>query len=135
VSIIDPGLNTQNLILLYTLPDRPTLLAVSKSINLLHTERRTFPAKPPSGAPSSKNLTLVLLHDLLFSREAKIQASDKWPPKAALMRHATRVKAELVKLQVRKGLGKKEELERDGGSVAGEGPWRRICSRLAARKI
>lgn len=61
---------------------------------------------------------LVLLQDLLFSKEGKVQASDKWPPKAAIMRHRTRMKAELVKLQIKRGLSSKEELERSGGDVA-----------------
>jgi putative methyltransferase len=57
---------------------------------------------------------------LLFSKEGKVQASDKWPPKAAILRHGTRLKAELVKLQIKRGLSSKEELERSGGDVASE---------------
>jgi putative methyltransferase len=60
------------------------------------------------------------LQDLLFSKEGKVQASDKWPPKAAILRHGTRLKAELVKLQIKRGLSSKEELERSGGDVASE---------------
>ncbi|KAJ9102469.1 hypothetical protein QFC21_002869 [Naganishia friedmannii] len=97
---------------------RPILQPLSDSLKLLDVERKIFPQKVPTGAPSSKNLLLVLLHDLLFSKDAKIQASDKWPPKMAVMRHATRLKAELVKLQIKKGLTNKESFEMEGGNIA-----------------
>ncbi|KAJ9121711.1 hypothetical protein QFC22_002331 [Naganishia vaughanmartiniae] len=97
---------------------RPILQPLSESLKLLDVERKIFPQKVPAGAPSSKNLLLVLLHDLLFSKDAKIQASDKWPPKMAVMRHATRLKAELVKLQIKKGLSNKESFEMEGGNIA-----------------
>ncbi len=103
-----------------TLKYRPVLLSLANALNLLHLERRTFPAKPPAGTPASQSLLLVLLHDLLFSGQGKIHASDKWPPKAAVMRHGTRLKAELVKIMVKKGAAKKEELGREGGEAAGE---------------
>jgi putative methyltransferase len=99
--------------------DRTIIQSLSDSLKLLQVEKKTFPQKVPEGAPSSKNLLLVLLHDLLFSKDAKIQASDKWPPKMAIMRHATRLKAELVKLQIKKGLSTKEAFEMEGGNIAG----------------
>ncbi|KAJ9107949.1 hypothetical protein QFC19_002692 [Naganishia cerealis] len=98
--------------------DRSILQPLSDSLKLLQVEKKIFPQKVPTGAPSSKNLLLVLLHDLLFSKDAKIQASDKWPPKVAVMRHATRLKAELVKLQIKKGLTNKESFEMEGGNIA-----------------
>lgn len=105
--------------------DRTIIQSLSDSLKLLQVEKKTFPQKVPEGAPSSKNLLLVLLHDLLFSKDAKIQASDKWPPKMAIMRHATRLKAELVKLQIKKGLSTKEAFEMEGGNIAGA--LRLIC--------
>ncbi|GHJ87754.1 hypothetical protein NliqN6_4156 [Naganishia liquefaciens] len=97
---------------------RTIIQGLSDSLKLLQVEKKTFPQKVPSGAPSSKNLLLVLLHDLLFSKDAKIQASDKWPPKQAIMRHATRLKAELVKLQIKKGLTTIGAFEMEGGNIA-----------------
>ncbi len=79
-----------------------------------------FPSSPPAGTPTSSNLLLVLLHDLLISKESKIHASDKWPPKLAVMRHATRLKAEVVRVMIKKGVSGKEGLERGGGDVGGE---------------
>lgn len=65
---------------------------------------------------------LVLLHDLLFSSRG-IQASDKWEPKAALLRHQTRLKAELVRAQLRAGMSRKEDL---GKKAATEGEVRYV---------
>ncbi|KAJ9114385.1 hypothetical protein QFC20_001528 [Naganishia adeliensis] len=106
------------LVVIESLKYRTIIQSLSDSLKLLQVEKKTFPQKVPDGAPSSKNLLLVLLHDLLFSKDAKIQASDKWPPKMAIMRHATRLKAELVKLQIKKGLSTKEAFEMEGGNIA-----------------
>lgn len=102
--------------------DKPSILDLLTIVDLLKLEKKVFPAQVPSGAPSSKNLVLVLLQDLLFSKDCRIHASDKWPPKAAISRHQTRFKAELVKLQIRKRVKSKQELVREGGEVAGESP-------------
>lgn len=76
-------------------------------------EKETFRYK---ATPSSKNLLLVLLHDLLFSK--RIEASDKWPPKPAVMRHQARLKAELVRIQIRAGKKSIRELGKDGAAVS-----------------
>ncbi|GJJ08269.1 hypothetical protein Clacol_002479 [Clathrus columnatus] len=51
---------------------------------------------------SSKYLVLLLVHDLLFSKGG-IQCSDG-PIKQAVMRHKTRLQAELVKFKVKRGV-------------------------------
>lgn len=72
---------------------------------------------------------LVLAHDLLFSSKKRIEASDKWVPKEAMSRHQTRLRAELVKLQIKSGKARVEDLAKRPGAVAsgngtaeGEGP-------------
>lgn len=89
--------------------DRDVLLEILDKVPLLKLERETF---RPRGTPSSRNLLLVLLHDLLFSTRARIEASDKWPPKAAVARHQARLKAELVRIQLRAGVSSVRELGR-----------------------
>lgn len=74
-------------------------------------EKEAFPRK---GRPSSANLLLVLLHDLLFSPKGKIECSDKVDAKAAVLRHQTRLKAELVRLQIKAGKKSIRELGKEG---------------------
>lgn len=74
-------------------------------------EKEAFPRK---GRPSSGNLLLVLLHDLLFSPKGKIECSDKVDAKAAVLRHQTRLKAELVRLQIKAGKKSIRELGKEG---------------------
>ncbi|WWC63282.1 uncharacterized protein I303_105882 [Kwoniella dejecticola CBS 10117] len=93
-----------------TLKYKPVLLELLTTVPLLSLEKLTFPKKVPRGAPSSRSLLLVLLHDLLFSSKNKIEASDLWPPKPALLKHQARLKGELVKLQIKKGKSRKEDL-------------------------
>ncbi|WVQ81871.1 hypothetical protein IAT38_003998 [Cryptococcus sp. DSM 104549] len=102
-----------------TLKYRPILLQLLTTVPLLTLERPVFPKKTPPHTPSSQSLLLVLLHDLLFSPRGRIEASDKWPPKPAVMRHQARLKAELVRVQIREGKGRKEELAKSSGE--GEG--------------
>ncbi|GMK59243.1 hypothetical protein CspeluHIS016_0702580 [Cutaneotrichosporon spelunceum] len=92
-----------------TLKYRDVLLELLDKVPLLKLERETF---RPKGTPSSRNLLLVLLHDLLFSTRTRIEASDKWPPKAAVARHQARLKAELVRIQLRAGVSSVRELGR-----------------------
>lgn len=82
------------------------------TVQLQRLEKETFPKK---GTPSSANLLTVLLHDLLL--KGKIEASDKWPPKAAVTRHQARLKAEIVRLQLRAGKSSVKELGRSGSAV------------------
>ena len=96
--------------------DKPILQEIQEKTTLQSIERITFPRKTPAKAPTSNSLILVLLHDLLFSPKTRIEASDKWPPKEAVMRHQARLKAELVKIQIKQGKSSKTELARVGTS-------------------
>lgn len=80
-------------------------------------ERLTFPRKPAYRSPSSPSLLLVLLHDLLLSPRKRIEASDKWPPKEAVLRHQARLRAELVRVQIKAGKARVEDLAKGGVEV------------------
>ncbi|EJU04571.1 S-adenosyl-L-methionine-dependent methyltransferase [Dacryopinax primogenitus] len=69
---------------------------------------------------TSPNLALVLVHDLLFARGG-VQASDG-PIKQALLRHQTRLKAELVRLKIRRGVEGNEGLAEKGDERANQIP-------------
>lgn len=111
--------------------DKPTIQTLLTTIPILTLEKLVFPRKTPPKTPSSSSLVLVLLQDLLFSSKKRIEASDKWPPKEAISRHQTRLRAELVKLQIRSGksriedLAKRPELagfeEGNGGALGNNG--------------
>ncbi|WVF72809.1 hypothetical protein IAT40_007627 [Kwoniella sp. CBS 6097] len=98
-----------------TLKYKPVLLKILTTVPLQSLEKLTFPRKTPRGTPTSQSLLLVLLHDLLFSPKGKIEASDKWLPKPAVLKHQARLKAELVKLQIKEGKSRKEDLARSAG--------------------
>ena len=68
---------------------------------------------------TSLNLSLLLVHDLLFSRG--IQAGDG-PIKQAILRHKTRLHAELTKLKVKKGAKDLSELASAGDPRADQIP-------------
>lgn len=74
-----------------TLKYKPVLSDVIEKANLLKEERKKL---------TSKNLALALVHDLLFS---SIQAGDG-PIKQAILRHKTRLKGELQKIKIKKGV-------------------------------
>ncbi|TXT13093.1 hypothetical protein VHUM_01494 [Vanrija humicola] len=95
-------------------PDRDVLKQLLTTVPLTKLERETFRAK---GTPSSANLLLVLLHDLLFTPKGKIEASEKWPPKEAVLRHSARLKAELVRLQIKAGKSSVRELGKAASST------------------
>jgi len=97
------------------LPDRAVLQQLLTTIPLLSLERLTFPKKTPPHTPSSSSLLLVLLHDLLFSAKLRIEASDRWPPKEGVLRHQARLRAELVRIQIKEGKSRKEELSKQPG--------------------
>ena len=71
---------------------------------LLKLERKVF----ASAARGSVNVALVLVHDILFAKGG-IQAGDG-PLKQAVLRHKTRLNAELTKLKVKRGARTKEDL-------------------------
>ncbi|SJX66375.1 uncharacterized protein SRS1_16696 [Sporisorium reilianum f. sp. reilianum] len=67
-------------------------------------------AKPGKGDyPSKEALLLVLCHDLLFQSRG-IQASKTWPPKVTLERYRPSLHSALVKLQIRQGKARIQDL-------------------------
>ncbi|KAF8591088.1 S-adenosyl-L-methionine-dependent methyltransferase [Ramaria rubella] len=94
-----------------TLKYKDALTSIIESSALLKHERKHL---------SSHHLTLLLIHDLLFTRGG-IQASDG-PTKQAVLRHKTRLQAELVKLKVKRGATSNQELASQGDSRAAQIP-------------
>ena len=90
-----------------TWTDKAVLLDVIRSSELLKHERQKL---------TSPNLVLLLVHDLLFSKG--IQAGDG-PIKQAVLRHKTRLHAELTKLRIKRGVKSLEELAQTGDVRAG----------------
>lgn len=74
-------------------------------------EKEAFPRK---SRPSSASLLQVMVHDLLFSPKGKIECSDKVDAKAAILKHGTRLKAELVRIQIKAGKSSIRELGKEG---------------------
>ncbi|WVO13447.1 hypothetical protein L204_101063 [Cryptococcus depauperatus] len=102
-------------LIIETLKYRPVLQQLLDIVPIRSLEKATFPLKTPLGAPTSQSLLLVILHDLLFSTRNRIEASDKWPPKPAIMRHQARLKAELVRIQIKQGKTEKKDLAKTAG--------------------
>ncbi|KAF8322477.1 S-adenosyl-L-methionine-dependent methyltransferase [Clavulina sp. PMI_390] len=93
-----------------TLEYKPALLDIIKASDLLKHEKKII---------SSRNLALVLVHDLLFSKG--IEAGDG-PIKQAILRHKTRLHSELVKLKIKKGAKSNKDLARPEQSGAASIP-------------
>jgi 25S rRNA (cytosine2278-C5)-methyltransferase len=87
--------------------DKHALSDIIRSSSLLDQERKHI---------SSRHLAMLLVHDLLLARGG-IQASDG-PTKQAIMRHKTRLQAELVKLKVKRGVKSNHELISESDSRA-----------------
>ncbi|EIM90969.1 S-adenosyl-L-methionine-dependent methyltransferase [Stereum hirsutum FP-91666 SS1] len=66
---------------------------------------------------TSKNLALVLVHDLLLSRG--IQAGDG-PVKQAILKHKTRLRSEFQRAKIKRGVRSDEELAQTDDVRAGE---------------
>lgn len=94
----------------YVFADKPVLLDVIDAAKLLKEERKI----------TSKNLALVLVHDLLLSNG--IQAGDG-PVKQAVLRHKTRLNGEFQKIKIKRGAKSAQELARTGDVRAGT----RLC--------
>lgn len=102
-----------------TCRDKPTIQTLLTTVPILTLEKLVFPKRTPPKTPSSASLVLVLAHDLLFSAKKRIEASDKWVPKEAMSRHQTRLRAELVKLQIKSGKARVEDLAKRPGAAPG----------------
>ncbi|KAF8529826.1 williams-Beuren syndrome critical region protein 20 copy A [Gautieria morchelliformis] len=94
-----------------TLKYKHALSDIIGSSSLLDQERKYI---------SSRHLAMLLVHDLLMARGG-IQASDG-PTKQAIMRHKTRLQAELVKLKVKRGVKLNHELISENDSRASQIP-------------
>lgn len=86
--------------------DKPVLLDVIDTAKLLKEERKI----------TSKNLALVLVHDLLLANG--IQAGDG-PVKQAVLRHKTRLNGEFQKIKIKRGATSARDLARTGDVRAG----------------
>jgi len=69
---------------------------------------------------TSLNLVLLLVHDVLFS--GGIQAGDG-PIKQAVLRHKTRLRSELEKVKIKRGVRDVAELAQGGDERAGVYIW------------
>jgi putative methyltransferase len=72
--------------------DKPVLLEIITASSLLKLEKKLI---------TSTNFALVLVHDFLFSKG--IEAGDG-PVKQAILRHKTRLRSELVKIKIKRGV-------------------------------
>ncbi|WFD31520.1 25S rRNA (cytosine(2278)-C(5))-methyltransferase [Malassezia sp. CBS 17886] len=79
-------------------------------------------ADAPVALTLAECLLLVLTHDLLFATRG-IQAARAWPPRERLEKYRSQLHAELVRLQLRRGKARPEDLR----SGAAE---RRIAARI-----
>ncbi|KAI9637535.1 putative nucleus protein [Dioszegia hungarica] len=109
-----------------TLKYKPTIASLLETVPLGQLERLTFPRKTGYRQPSSPSLLLVMLHDLLLSPRKKIEASDKWPPKEAVLRHQARLRAELVRIQIKAGKSRVEDLAKTAEGAAEGGGCRYV---------
>lgn len=87
--------------------DKSVLSDIIDAAELLKHERQKI---------TSLNLALLLVHDLLFAKG--IQAGDG-PIKQAVLRHKTRLHAELTKIKIRRGAKSVTELAQGGDVRAG----------------
>ncbi|WVQ68080.1 uncharacterized protein L199_006286 [Kwoniella botswanensis] len=104
-------------LIIETLKYKPILLQLLSIVPIQSLEKLTFPKKSPRRAPSSQSLILVILHDLLFSPKRKIEASDLWPPKQSILKYQTRLKAELVKIQIKSGKSRITDLAKSSSTT------------------
>lgn len=81
-----------------TVNHKSVLSAVINASGLLRAERRL-----------SEPIAMLMVHDLLFTKSGRINAS-KGPLKEAVLRHRTRLKAELVKYKVKHNIDKLEKI-------------------------
>jgi putative methyltransferase len=76
------------------------------------------------------NLALLLVHDVLFGKG--IQAGDG-PIRQAVLRHKTRMKAELVMIKVKRGIARDEDLAPQSES-SGSPRWVRINTNVSTKE-
>jgi putative methyltransferase len=101
--------------------DRPVLLDVINASKLLEQEKKHL---------SKQNLVLPLVHDVLLGKG--IQAGDG-PIKQAVLRHKTRMKAELVMVKVKRGVARDEDLASQSDSLISP-RWVRINTNVSTKE-
>ncbi|GAC94268.1 hypothetical protein PHSY_001839 [Pseudozyma hubeiensis SY62] len=143
-------------ILINSLAYRSALMHALDESKVMKLEEKVFVLAPPSKSkvkangkgkdpptksskieyPSKQALLLVLCHDLLFQSRG-IQASKTWPPKVTLERYRASLHSSLVKLQIRQGKSRIQDL-RSGAlyqeMTARMPRWIRINSLRATRE-
>lgn len=92
-----------------TLKYKGALVEVINASKLLKEEKKI----------TTLNLALVLVHDLLLSR--RIQAGDG-PVKQAILRHKTRLRSELQRVKIKRGVKSDHELANNGDERAAHIP-------------
>lgn len=111
---------------------RPLNIVLEKS-EFLQIERKAFSSQSIGKGFTGQSLALVLAHDLLLAPRGRIRTSNAWPPKAAITRHSTRLKAELTKLQIKEGKSTVKEL-RSGDATKQKAEriprWARVNERV-----
>ncbi|KAJ3828230.1 S-adenosyl-L-methionine-dependent methyltransferase [Lentinula raphanica] len=85
-------------LVIQTLKYKPVLVDIIDQAKIMKEERKKL---------TSLNLTLVLVHDVLFA--SGIQAGDG-PIKQAILRHKTRLHSELQKIKIKRGVKRDEDL-------------------------
>ncbi|KAL7422735.1 hypothetical protein Q5752_002027 [Cryptotrichosporon argae] len=115
---VEPGPGSKRVLALVieTLKYKAVLADLLVAVPVLALEKDVFRKKTAPSQPTSSSLAHVLLHDLLLSPRRKIEASDQWPPKQAVVRHQARLRAELVRVQLRRGAGRVVELAKAAAS-------------------
>ncbi|KAH9481642.1 25S rRNA (cytosine-C(5))-methyltransferase rcm1 [Psilocybe cubensis] len=103
-----------------TLKFKAVLLEVIEKAKLMKEERKL----------TSKNLALILVHDLLLARG--IQAGDG-PLKQAVLRHKTRLHGEFQKIKIKRGATSNEQLAHNGDERAGLGTLEEAIQSLKSR--
>lgn len=106
----------------HTVTDRPVLLDVIKASKLLEQEKKQL---------SQQNLALLLVHDVLLGKG--IQAGEG-PIKQAILRHKTRMKAELVMIKVKRGVARDEDLAPQSDSSHSL-RWVRINTNVSTKEV
>ncbi|KAJ9475889.1 25S rRNA (cytosine(2278)-C(5))-methyltransferase [Pseudozyma hubeiensis] len=143
-------------ILVNSLAYRSALMHALDESKVMKLEEKVFTLTPPSKNkvksngkgknpptktskieyPSKQALLLVLCHDLLFQSRG-IQASKTWPPKVTLERYRASLHSSLIKLQIRQGKSRIQDL-RSGAlyqeMTARMPRWIRINSLRATRE-
>ena len=117
---------------------RDALQQVLSRVDVAAREPKWFGSKSPlnrahgseaaGGPPLAECVLLLLVHDLLLAQRG-IQAAKAWPPRVCVERHKSQLRAELVRVQLRHGKSRAEDLrsgERERRIAARIPRWCRV---------